>query len=78
MDYVAIIEKFGNGYSAYLPDLPGCIAAAETLEETRTLIREAVELHVLDMRARGEPVPLPTSQAEVVQIGGVEDAARAA
>ena len=49
MKYVAIIGKTGNGYSAHLPDLPGCIAAADTFEETRNLIEEAANFHVEDM-----------------------------
>jgi predicted RNase H-like HicB family nuclease len=62
VDYVVIIEKAGDGtYSAFLPDLPGCVAAGHTLDEVRTLIREAVTLHIESLREHNEPVPLPTS-----------------
>ena len=54
MTYTAIIEKTSNGYSAYVPDLPGCIAAADTRNETEALIQEAVTLHLDMLRANGE------------------------
>ncbi len=50
MDYIAIIKKYGNGYSAYIPDIPGCIAAAKTKNETLKLLREALDIHVKDFR----------------------------
>ena len=59
MKYVAIIGKTGNGYSAHLPDLPGCIAAADTFEETAALIREAANFHVEMMAEHDESVPQP-------------------
>ena len=68
MKYVAVIEKTGNGYSAYLPDLPGCIAAADTFEETSQLIREAANFHVEDMVENGETIPVPTSAAIEVDV----------
>ena len=67
MDYVAVIEKAADGsYSAYLPDLPGCVACGDTVEEARTLIEEAVALHVESLREHGEPVPTPTAQVMTV------------
>lgn len=48
MDYVAIIKKYGNGYSAYVPDIPGCIAAAKTKKETLKLLKEALKIHLQD------------------------------
>ena len=63
MKYVAIIAKTGNGYSAHLPDLPGCIAAADTFEETAALIREAANFHVEIMVEHGESIPEPRSAA---------------
>ena len=48
MDYLAIIKKSGNGYSAYIPDIPGCIAAAKTKKETLELLEEALEIHLED------------------------------
>lgn len=66
MPYWVVIEKTKTGYSAYVPDLPGCIAAARTRPAVRRLIREAIELHVADLRQMGERVPRPTTRAELV------------
>jgi predicted RNase H-like HicB family nuclease len=68
MDYVVIIEKGEQGFGAYVPDLPGCVAAADTIDEVRQLIREAIPLHVELMRERGEPLPPPSSLAETVRV----------
>lgn len=59
MTYAVVIEKTGNGYSAYVPDLSGCIAAGDTREETEALIQEALAFHIEDLAERGEPVPAP-------------------
>ena len=67
MKYVAIIGKTGNGYAAHLPDLPGCIAAADTFEETRNLIAEAANFHVEGMIEDGEIVPEPLNVAVEVE-----------
>ncbi|MDE0485295.1 MAG: type II toxin-antitoxin system HicB family antitoxin [Candidatus Poribacteria bacterium] len=56
MEYLVVLEKSDSGFGAYLPDLPGCIAVAETLEETKELITEAVNLHIDRMREMGLPV----------------------
>ena len=66
MDYVVVIEKAGNGYGAYVPDLPGCIAAADTREQTEALIRQAVGYHVDMLREKGDPVPEPEATASLV------------
>ncbi len=68
MDYIVIIEKGNEGYGAYVPDLPGCVAAGESIDEVRTLIREAIPLHLDLMRENGEPIPPPTSLAETVRV----------
>ena len=68
MKYTAVIEKTDNGYSAYLPDLPGCIAAGDTFEETSQLIREAANYHVEIMAEHGESIPEPTSAAIEVEV----------
>lgn len=68
VDFAIIIEKTGTGYSAYVPDLPGCVAAGETLDETRKLMHEAINLHLELMRERGEEIPRPTSIAETVRV----------
>jgi predicted RNase H-like HicB family nuclease len=70
MDYLVIFEKGLQGYGAYVPDLPGCVAAGNTLDEVRDLIREAIPLHVYAMREHGEPVPSPTSVADTVRVAG--------
>ena len=66
MTYTAIIEKAGDGYSAYVPDLPGCVAAADTRRETEALIQEAVTLHLEMLRANGDPIPEPLTTARSV------------
>lgn len=68
MKYLAIIEKTDNGYSAYLPDLPGCIAAADTREETEQLIREGAVYHLELMQEDGEPIPEPSTTALAVEV----------
>ena len=66
--YAVILERSRTGYSAYVPDLPGCVAAAKTIEETETLIREAIEFHLEGMRELGEAIPQPTTYAEMVEV----------
>lgn len=68
MKYAVIIEKAGTGFGAYLPDLPGCVALAETRAEVETLIKEAVALHIADLREQGLPIPSPTSDCEYIEI----------
>lgn len=67
MDYVVVIEQAEDGsYSAYVPDLPGCVACGDTQAEVRSLISEAVALHIESLREHGEPVPKPTATTDVV------------
>ena len=68
MKYVAIIGKTGNGYAAHLPALPGCIAAADTFEETHNLIEEAANFHVEGMLEDGETIPRPIYSAVEVEV----------
>lgn len=68
MRYAVIFEKSMTGYGGYVPDLPGCVATAKTIDETRQLIREAIELHLADMRATGQPIPQPSSICEYAEI----------
>ena len=68
MSYTAIIEKTHNGYSAYVPDLPGCVAAADTQIETEALIQEAVTLYLDMLRTNGEPIPEPLTTARLVPV----------
>jgi predicted RNase H-like HicB family nuclease len=67
-EYVAIYEWTGRNYSAYVPDLPGCIAAADTLEETERLMKEAIELYVEALREANQAIPEPTTRARPVAI----------
>ena len=68
MKYVAIIGKTGNGYAADLPDLPGCVAAGDTFEETCQLIQEAANYHVELMAEHGETIPEPLNIAVEVEV----------
>jgi predicted RNase H-like HicB family nuclease len=66
MKYAVLFEKTQTGYSAYVPDLPGCIAAGSSFEETADLMREAIHLHIEGMREDGESIPEPTTIAEYI------------
>ena len=68
MRYAVIIEKSPTGFGAYVPDLPGCVALGATRVEVERLIKEAVALHVSDLREQGLSVPAPTSDCEYVEI----------
>jgi predicted RNase H-like HicB family nuclease len=68
MKYAVIIEKGENGYGAYVPDLPGCIAAADTREEVKKLIHEAIEFHIEGLKESGEPIPDSTSSIEFIEV----------
>lgn len=67
--YAVVIEKANGNYSAYVPDLPGCVATGDTVEETEREIREAIAFHIDGLRRDGLPVPPPTTRAEYVDIG---------
>ncbi|MGO9260909.1 MAG: type II toxin-antitoxin system HicB family antitoxin [Bryobacteraceae bacterium] len=69
MKYAIVIEKApGSDYSAYVPDLPGCVAAADTLEEIKQLMREGIEFHLEGMREDGDPIPEPTTQVGYAEV----------
>ncbi len=68
MNFAVIYEKTSTGYSAYVPDLPGCIAGGATLEETTELIRGAIEMHLDSMREDGDSIPEPTTVAGCVAV----------
>jgi predicted RNase H-like HicB family nuclease len=67
MRYAVVIEKAGGNYSAYVPDLPGCIATGATVEQVEAEIREAIRFHIEGMREDGSPIPEPTTLAEYVE-----------
>jgi predicted RNase H-like HicB family nuclease len=69
-EYAVIFEKTGTGYSAYAPDLPGCITTGATREESERLMVEAIEFHIAGMREDGEAIPEPTTLAAMVTVGG--------
>ncbi|MEE4175180.1 MAG: type II toxin-antitoxin system HicB family antitoxin [Xanthomonadales bacterium] len=73
MNYVVIIEKTQTGYSAYLPDLPGCIAAATTQDEVMRLLNEAVPDHIQLMREHGETIPEPSTEIRNLEIAAESD-----
>jgi len=68
MRYAIVIEKAENNYAAYVPDLLGCIATGQTIEETEKEIREAIDLHLRGMREDGLPIPEPSSSVDYVDI----------
>ena len=67
--YVVIYEWSGDNYSAYVPDLPGCIACADTLEETKQLMKEAIELYIDELKKDGKSIPEPTTKAGPIAVG---------
>ena len=67
MRYVMIIEKGEMNYSAYLPDLPGCIATGKTVKEVKERMGQAIDLHLRGLREDGLPIPEPTSMADYVE-----------
>jgi predicted RNase H-like HicB family nuclease len=71
MCYVIVIEKGPSSYGAYVPELPGCVAAAESRDEVLRLIREAIQLHLEEMRKEGLEPPEASSSAEYVVLGGL-------
>ena len=66
--YAIIIERYEDGYGAYVPDLPGCGATGQTEDQVRQRIRTAIEAHIRSMREDGEPVPEARSVAETVEV----------
>jgi predicted RNase H-like HicB family nuclease len=67
MRYAVVIEKANDNYSAYVPDLPGCVATGPTVEATENEIRDAIRFHIEGLKADGLPVPAATSIAEYVE-----------
>ena len=66
--YAIVIEQARGNYSAYVPDLPGCVATGDTIEETRREIEEAIAFHLEGMRADGLSIPEPTSHVAYVEV----------
>ena len=68
MKYLVVVEQGETGFSAYVPDLPGCIAAAGTRDAIVGLIQEAIEFHIEGLQNAGDPIPPATSQAELIGV----------
>ena len=68
MRYAVVIEKAGKGYSGYVPDLPGCVAAGVSLAKVKASLEAAIPFHLEGLRAGGGPVPLPESAVEWVEV----------
>ena len=66
--YPVIIEQTGTGYSAYSPDVSGCVAVGDTEEETRQNFQDALTVHFQSMREVGEPIPEPRSSVDYVEV----------
>ncbi len=68
MKFAVVFEKAENNYSAWVPDLTGCVATGESLEQAEVHIREAIELHFQGLKEDGLPVPVPSSAVEYVEV----------
>jgi predicted RNase H-like HicB family nuclease len=68
MRYAVVIEQAANNYSAYVPDLPGCVATGSSVAEAEHAIREAIEFHIEGLREDGATVPQPTSRVDYVEV----------
>lgn len=68
MRYAIVIENAGPNYSAYVPDLPGCVATGPSIEEVEREIREAIEFHLEGLREDGTPIPQPSSAVRYVDV----------
>ena len=66
--YAIVVEKANANYSAYVPDLPGCVATGQTREETEQRLREAIEIHVQGLREDGLEAPEPSSTVEYLEV----------
>ena len=72
MRYAVVIEQAENNFSAYVPDLPGCVATGSSIAETEQAIREAIEFHIEGLREDGASVPQPTSRVDYVEVAAYE------
>ena len=68
MRYAVVIEQAESNYSAYVPDLPGCVATGSSIAETEQAIREAIEFHIEGLREDGASIPEPTSRVDYVEV----------
>ena len=70
MKYAVVIEKANGNYSAYVPDLPGCVATGTTLEDVKALIRDAIAFHLEGLQAEALAIPEPTTLCEYIEARG--------
>ncbi len=68
MRYAIVIEKAGSNFSGYVPDLPGCVATGATVEETESVLREAIEFHLTGLREDGTPFPQASSHVDYIEV----------
>ena len=68
MRYAIVIELADGNYSAYVPDLPGCVSTGSTVQEVEDRIREAIQFHLEGLREDGQPVPQPSSRVDYVEV----------
>lgn len=66
--YTVIYEWTGGNFSAYVPDLPGCVACGDTMEETTSLMKEAIEMYIEALKEAGQPIPEPTTTAGPIAV----------
>jgi len=68
IEYAVVIERSPNNYGAWVPDLDGCVSTGTTLDEVKSNIAEASEMHIESLREHGEPVPPPAAQVAVIRV----------
>ena len=68
MRYAIVIEKAGNNFSGYVPDLPGCVATDATVQDTEKVLREAIAFHLAGLREDGVPIPQASSRVDYVEV----------
>jgi len=68
MKYAVVIERTDSNYSAYVPDLPGCVATGATIKDAENEIREAIRFHIEGMKEDGLPIPAPSSAVEYIEV----------
>ena len=67
--YMVVVERGESSWGAHVPDLPGCVAVAESRAEVLRLVREAIEFHIAGLQEDGSPIPEPSSEGEIVEVG---------
>ena len=68
MKYAVVIERASSNYSAYVPDLPGCVATGATIKKVENEIRNAIEFHLEGLKEDGQPIPAPSSYVDYIEV----------